>query len=102
MPDDTIYLKRGQDLSITATFRDDDGNDITLDGSWTATSAMKRKDTCDTITLSPTISGGKVAITQATDDLSAGVYELDIIVTDGDREISDIFFLNLAKTITPI
>jgi hypothetical protein len=63
---------------------------------------MKRKDTCDTITLSPTIANGNVSITQSTDDLSAGVYETDIIVTDGDREISDIFYLNLGKTITPI
>jgi hypothetical protein len=100
---DTIYLKRGQDLNITATFSDDDGVPITIDGSWTVSAAMKLSGTCDTITLSPTTSGGNVLITEETDDLSAGVYEIDIIASDnGQRSISDIFYLNLAKTITPL
>jgi len=99
---DTIYLKRGQDLNITATFSDDAGDPITIDGTYTVTAAMKLKGTCDTITLSPTVSGGNVLIVEETDDLSAGVYEIDIIADNGDRSISDIFYLNLAKTITPL
>jgi hypothetical protein len=103
MPDDTIYLKRGQNLNITATFADGDGVPITIDGTWNVSAAMKRKDTCDTITLSPTVSGGNVLITEETDDLSTGIYEIDIIADDnGQRSISEIFYLNLGKTITPL
>jgi len=102
MPDDTIYLKRGQNLNFTTAFKNDDGTPIVINESWTATAAMKRKDTCDTINLSPTISDGNVIINQATDDLSAGVYEIDVLATDGTLEASDVFYLNLSKTITPI
>ena len=100
---DTIYLKRGQDLNITATFKDIDGDPITLDGSWTATSSMKMRGGCDRITLAPTISGGNVLINYATDNLTPSTYEIDIIANDGsDREISDVFYLNLDRTITPL
>jgi hypothetical protein len=102
MPDDTIYLKRGQKLEIIVTFQDVDGNNIVLDGDWTVSSAMKLKTSCDIITLSPTISGGNVSIIQETDDLAAGVYDIDVIADDGNREITDIFYLNLAKTTTPL
>ena len=100
---DTIYLKRGQDLDIIAEFKDEDGVAITIGSGWTATAAMKLTGSCDVITLTCVITGGNVTITQSTDDLSAGVYEVDIIASDSSgREITDIFYLNLSKTITPI
>jgi hypothetical protein len=100
---DTIYLKRGQNLDITAEFIDEAGVPITLDGIYTATSAMRLKGTCDPIILTCTIVAGKVKIVQATDDLIAGVYDIDIIVTNSaGRDITDVFYLNLGKTITPI
>jgi hypothetical protein len=100
---DTIYLKRGQNLDITAEFIDEDGVPITLDGTYIATSAMRLKGTCEPILLTCTIVDAKVKIIQSTDDLIAGVYEIDIIVTNNaGRDITDIFYLNLGKTITPI
>ena len=100
---DTIYLKRGQNLDITAEFIDEDGVPITLDGSYAATSAMRLKGTCEPILLTCTIVDGKVKIVQATDDLIPGVYDIDMIVTNNaGREITDIFYLNLGKTITPL
>jgi hypothetical protein len=100
---DTIYLKRGQNLDITAEFVDLDGVPITLDGTYTATSAMRLKGTCEPMLLTCTIADGKVKIIQSTDDLIAGVYDIDIIVTNNaGRDITDIFYLNLGKTITPI
>lgn len=100
---DTIYLKRGQNLDITAEFIDEDGVPITLDGSYTATSAMRLKGTCEPILLTCTIVDGKVKIVQATDDLIPGVYDIDMIVTNNaGRDITDIFYLNLGKTITPL
>lgn len=100
---DTIYLKRGQNLDITAEFIDDDGVPITLDGTYTATSAMRLKGTCEPILLTCTIVAGKVKIVQSTDDLIPGVYDIDMIVTNNaGREITDIFYLNLGKTITPL
>ena len=100
---DTIYLKRGQNLDITAECGYIDGVPITLDGTYTATSAMRLKGTCEPMLLTCTIADGKVEIVQSTDDLIAGVYEIDIIVTNNaGRDITDIFYLNLGKTITPI
>ena len=100
---DTIYLKRGQNLDITAEFIDEDGVPIVLDGTYTATSAMMLKGTCESMLLTCTIVAGKVKIVQATDDLISGVYDIDIIVTNNaGRDISDIFYLNLGKTITPL
>ena len=100
---DTIYLKRGQNLDITAEFIDEDGVPITLDGTYTATSAMRLKGTCEPILLTCTIVAGKVKIVQVTDDLIPGVYDIDMIVTNNaGRDITDIFYLNLGKTITPL
>jgi hypothetical protein len=100
---DTIYLKRGQNLDITAEFIDEDGVPIVLDGTYTATSAMRLKGTCESMLLTCAIVGGKVKIVQATDDLISGVYDIDIIVSNNaGRDISDIFYLNLGKTITPL
>jgi hypothetical protein len=100
---DTIYLKRGQNLDMTAEFIDEDGVPITLDGTYTATSAMRLKGTCEPMLLTCTIVSGKVKIVQATDDLIAGVYDIDIIVSNNaGRDITDVFYLNLGKTITPL
>jgi len=100
---DTIYLKLGQNLNITAQFIDDDDVPIVLDGTYTATSAMRLKGTCEPLILTCTISAGKVNILQSTDDLIAGVYDIDIIVTNNaGRDITDVFYLNLGKTITPL
>jgi len=53
--------------------------------------------------LTCTIVAGKVKIVQATDDLIAGVYDIDIIVSNNaGRDITDVFYLNLGKTITPL
>jgi len=100
---DTIYIKRGQDLNITVAFQDDDGDAIVLDGTWTVTSSMKMKGSCELTTLSPTISSGNVTINYVTDDMTPSVYEIDVVANDGsDREITDVFYLNLGNTITPI
>jgi len=100
---DTIYIKRGQDLNLTVTFNDEDGDPIVVDGTYTVTSSMKEKGSCDLITLSPTISGGNVLIEYATDDLSPAVYEMDIVLTNSSgRDITDVFYMNLGKTITPL
>lgn len=101
---ESIYLKRGQNLNIIATFYDVDGTAIVLDETWTVSSAMKPRGSCsDTISLSPTIVDGNVSIIRSTDDLSAPAYEIDIIANDGsDREISETFALILSNTVTPL
>lgn len=101
---DTIYLKRGQNLSITVAFRDTDGTAIELDETWTATSAIRAKGTCGTPTsLTCVIAGGVVTINRETDDLEYPSYEIDIVADDGnDREISDSFYIQLGNTITPL
>jgi hypothetical protein len=100
----TIYLKRGQNMDITVEFRDEDGVIIELDETWAVTAAMKPTNTCiEPTSLTCTIQDGKALILQPTDDLSHPNYTIDIIADDNtDREISDVFYLNLAPTITPL
>jgi hypothetical protein len=102
---DTIYLIRGQDLDVTATFRDEAGDLITIDGTYTVTSSMKSLTGCKTaFALSPTVSGGSVLIHRATDDLTDPRYVFDIIAkpSSGSREITTRIYLQLEQPITPL
>lgn len=99
----TIYLKRGQNLNITVQFEDVDGTPITLDETWSVTSGMLAKGTCGTpISLPCVVAAGVATIEYSTDDLEHASYDIDVIADDGEREISDIFHLQLGKTITPL
>jgi len=100
----TIYLKRGQNLNITVAFQDEDGSAITLDGTWTVTSGMRAKGTCGTpIDLPCVVAAGVATIEYATDDLEYPSYDIDIIAENGDdRDITDVFHLQLGNTITPL
>ena len=102
---DTIYLIRGQDLDVTATFSDDAGDPITIDGTYTVTSSMKSLSGCATaFDLSPTVSGGSVVISYATDELTDPRYVFDIIAkpASGTREITTRIYLQLEQPITPL
>jgi hypothetical protein len=102
---DTIYLIRGQDLDITATFSDDAGAPITIDGTYTVTSSMKSMSGCkDSFALSPTVSAGNVLIHRTTDDLTDPKYVFDIIAkpASGSRDITTRLYLQLDQPITPL
>lgn len=102
---DTIYLIRGQDLDVTATFTDLDGDQIVIDGTYTVTSSMKSLSGCKAaFALSPTLSAGSVVIHYATDDLTDSRYAFDIIVkpASGARTITTRIFLQLEQPITPL
>jgi hypothetical protein len=102
---DTIYLIKGQDLDVTATFADTDGSPIVIDGSYAVTSSMRSLKGCqDSFPLSPTVSGGSVLIHRATDDLDDPKYVFDIILkpTLGTREITTKIYLQLEQPITPL
>lgn len=102
---DTIYLIRGQDLDITASFADDAGAPITIDGTFTVTSSMRSMHSCnDAFTLFPTVSGGNVIIHRATDDLEDSKYVFDIVLkpSTGSRDITTRMYLQLDQPITPL
>jgi hypothetical protein len=102
---DTIYLIRGQDLDITASFADDAGAPITIDGTFTVTSSMRSMQSCrDSFPLSPTVSGGNVLIHRSTDDLEDAKYVFDIVAkpSSGTRDITTRLFLQLDQPITPL
>lgn len=102
---DTIYLIRGQDLDITASFADDAGAPIIIDGTYTVTSSMRSMHSCnDAFTLSPTVSGGNVIIHRATDDLEDSKYVFDIVLkpSTGSRDITTRMYLQLDQPITPL
>jgi hypothetical protein len=102
---DTIYLIRGQDLDITATFADDAGAPITIDGTFTVTSSMRSTAIChDSFLLAPTVSGGNVIIHRATDDLEDAKYVFDIVLkpSTGTRDITTRIYLQLDQPITPL
>jgi hypothetical protein len=102
---DTIYLIRGQDLDITASFADDAGAPITIDGTFTVTSSMRSTVIChDSFSLSPTVSGGNVLIHRSTDDLEDAKYVFDIVLktSPGNRDITTRMYLQLDQPITPL
>lgn len=102
---DTIYLIRGQDLDITATFADEAGVNIPIDGTYSVTSSMKSMSGCkDSFALSPTTSAGNVLIHRATDDLTDPKYVFDIIAkpSSGTRDITTRIYLQLDQSITPL
>jgi hypothetical protein len=102
---DTIYLIRGQNLDVTVTFRDDDGNVIVIDETYTVTSAMKSTIGCkSSFDLLPTVSGGNVIINLTTDDLTDSRYVFDIILKplSGSRDITTRIYLQLEQPITPL
>jgi hypothetical protein len=100
---ESIYLKRGETLLIRATFKDSDGTPIVLDGTWTVSAGMRAKGTCDSvINLNPTIDNGSMIITYLTDDLDRPCYEIDLIIKQSIRTISETFQLILGNTITPL
>jgi hypothetical protein len=102
---DTIYLIRGQDLDITASFADDAGAPITIDGTFTVTSSMRSMQSCnDAFSLAPTVSGGNVIIHRSTDDLEDAKYVFDIVLktTPGNRDITTRMYLQLDQPITPL
>ena len=102
---DTIYLIRGQDLDITATFADEAGVNIPIDGTYSVTSSMKSMSSCkDAFALSPTTSAGNVLIHRATDDLTDPKYVFDIIAkpSSGTRDITTRIYLQLDQSITPL
>jgi hypothetical protein len=102
---DTIYLIRGQDLDITASFADDAGAPITIDGTFTVTSSMRSMQSCnDLFPLSPTVSGGNVLIHRSTDDLEDAKYVFDIVAkpSSGTRDITTRIYLQLDQPITPL
>lgn len=102
---DTIYLIRGQDLDVTATFTDLDGDQIVIDGTYTVTSYMTSMSKCKSVfTLSPTLSSGSVVIHYSTDDLTDSRYAFDIIAkpATGTRIITTRIFLQLEQPITPL
>jgi len=102
---DTFYLKRGQDINLTATFRNSAGVPITIDGTYAVTSSM-RPTSCNSakITLSPTVAAGVVSISYSTDLLTESRYELDIIAkpATGSRAITEKIFMQLDQSITPL
>ena len=102
---DTIYLIRGQDLDINASFADDAGAPITIDGTFTVTSSMRSMQSChDSFPLSPTVSGGNVIIQRSTDDLEDAKYVFDIVLktSPGNRDINKRIYLQLDQPITPL
>jgi hypothetical protein len=102
---DTIYLIRGQDLDITASFADDAGAPITIDGTYTVTSSMRSMQGCnDSFSLSPTVLGGNVIIHRSTDDLHDSKYVFDIVLktSPGTRDITTRIYLQLDQPITPL
>jgi hypothetical protein len=102
---DTIYLIRGQNLDATAVFRDESGEVITIDETFTVTSSMKSLNGCrDSFILSPTISAGSVLINRTTDDLTDPRYVFDIILkpATGSRDITTNIFLQLEQPITKL
>ena len=102
---DTFYLKRGQDINLTATFRDEAGGQIVIDNTYAVTSSIKPIG-CNAalIKLTPTLSNGSVLIAYATDALAEPRYELDIIAKSatGTRVITEKIFMQLDQTITPL
>jgi hypothetical protein len=102
---DTIYLKRGQNLNLEIEFLDSDGGVMPLDETWAVSSALKSSTNCNDIILLTCVitEEGKVTVTQETDNLTSSQYMIDLIANDGnDREITEIFYLVLSSTITPL
>lgn len=101
----TIYLKRGQTLNLELQFLDTLGELVVIDNNWIITSSLKAINKCTESILLECVTqlDGTVKITRQTDDLTSPAYSADIIAKeDGNREITEVFYINLSDTITPL